>query len=249
MVDLFVILAFAALVVECRWALTRFHHFRWAWQRSVVAPCPRGLDPLRVSRRLLAGTGASVVVGTSAGIGAYRPSDRVIVLAPALVDAPGLGSLAVVVHEVGHAIQHRAGSPHLAINRVVRSVAPFVLGLGLYLGAAGCLDGSWVQLARGEAVVQIAILMGGVVGACERNASARGLDRLVQEFPVDPGTARDLRFLFESAAASYLSLPLSAFPMLIRVVGEAVAAEPDESTFHGRLSLDRETAPARAERR
>lgn len=233
--DLLVVLPLMALVLEGRWVVTRSQNFRRAWQRSLVTPRPEGLDPLEVSRSLLEGFGAEVVVEAGSGPGAYRPGDRTIVFAPDLVAAPGLGALAVVVHEVGHTIQHHDRSPFLTLNLVLRSVAPVLFGLGLVLGVIGCLDGSGIEIAWGESFAQAAFLMGAVVGACERNASARGLALLIQRVSIDPDVADDLRSLFETAVGSYLGLPLLALPVVGGIVGEAIDAEREDHAPAGRF--------------
>jgi Zn-dependent membrane protease YugP len=163
---------------------------------------------------LIDGAGARVAIAAEAWPGGYRRSDRTLLLAPDTVAAPSLAALAVVVHEVGHADQHRAAPVFVSLGQALRRIVPFIFLDALALGALAVAIGSARGLLIAEGAGELALLLALVASLLERDASARGARLLAGFAPLPSEEAAALRTLLVDAAWSYLALPFFGLPPL-----------------------------------
>lgn len=212
--------------------------FHVAWARALALPAPAGLEAVQTGEQLLAGLGwGRLGVGDRPGTGEYRPSERTVFLSSALLATDSLASLAVVVHEVGHASQQRNWARLLQANQSLQSIAPVAGAVGCVLAVTGTVESSPLGLLLGAITVEVAFILSGVVCALERDASARGLALLVGQVTIDSADLGVLRSLLNAAARAYLALPFRA----LTVLGAIVLSRFDTAE----VSVDNDNPPRR----
>lgn len=173
------------------------------WLRDCVLPLISDLAPP-----------AGVAAQSS---GCYDPRTRAIGLAPALIQQPSRATLAVIVHEIGHAAQQRDAPGLVALHPILRRVALAGLAAGAIAVGAGSVLGTGI-VGAGLLGVETSLLASLALVWLERDASQRGMRQFAvpRDDPADLWRA-DLALvqsILDAAALTYLAAPFDGLTLL-----------------------------------
>jgi hypothetical protein len=135
----------------------------------------------------------------------YDPRSKTLRLSDGVARQPSVAALAIVAHEIGHALQDDHGYGPLRLRsaivpavQVSSWVAPILFILGLVLGATGL---AWL----GVAAFALGAVFSLVTLPVEFNASRRGLHLLRTYQLVDASEARGAKAVLDAAALTYVA--------------------------------------------
>ncbi len=148
----------------------------------------------------------------------YDPRNDTLRLSKGVAQSASVGSLAIVAHELGHALQDEESYAPMRVRSAL--VAPvnigsqlgfvlFFVGFALSYFSGMYTIGRWISWA-GILGFCIAVLFALVTLPVEFNASRRGLAMLVDSELVAPSEMRYARNVLYAAALSYIALLLQA---------------------------------------
>ena len=168
----------------------------------------RGLTGLAAAQAILgpeglAGVTVKGVPGTLSDH--YDPRDKSLGLSAGVAQQPSVASLAIVAHEIGHALQdHNAYAPLKLRGAIVPAVqvsawvAPLLFMLGWWLKMTGL---AWL----GVGMFAIAAVFALVTLPVEFDASRRGLQLLQRYQLVDGRELQGAKAVLDAAALTYVA--------------------------------------------
>ena len=135
----------------------------------------------------------------------YDPRAKKLGLSAGVARVPSVASLAIVAHEIGHALQHHYGYAPLRLRgalvpavQVSSWVAPILFLIGFWLNMANL---AWVAVI----LFGLAAVFALVTLPVEFDASRRGL-RLLQTYQLaDGGEMRGAKTVLDAAALTYVA--------------------------------------------
>jgi Zn-dependent membrane protease YugP len=168
----------------------------------------RGLTGLDAARAILRPEGLSDV--TVKGVPGtltdhYNPQDRSLGLSQSVAQQPSVASLAIVAHEIGHALQdHTAYAPLKLRGAIVPAVqvSPWI-AYGLF--ALGAFMNSSALLGLGILVFSATVIFALVTLPVEFDASRRGLHLLQTYQLVDGRELQGAKAVLDAAALTYVA--------------------------------------------
>lgn len=187
-----------------------------AYQKGLNVRNWEGVTGLQAAQQLArhAGLGLNVTVIPGALNDHYDPRDQTLRLSQEVAGSPSVGALAIVAHELGHAMQDDEGYAPLRVRSAL--VAP--VNIGTQLGAILFMIGFFLSyLASGLSELGRIISWAGVLGFCmaalfalvtlpvEFNASRRGLGLLAESGLVMEGEMGYARNVLNAAALTYVA--------------------------------------------
>jgi Zn-dependent membrane protease YugP len=201
-----------------------------AYAKYTRVPNQRGLTGLDAARIILPGEGLGYV--SIEGIPGeltdhYDPRSKKLGLSAGVANQPSVASLAVTVHEIGHALQDNQNYGPLKLRsaivpavQVSSWVAPIMFFIGLLLGAT--------QLAwLGIILFGLGAVFALVTLPVEFNASKRGLQLLQTYQLADGQEIKGAKAVLDAAALTYVAALAQALMTLLYYV-----------SFMGRRSND-----------
>jgi Zn-dependent membrane protease YugP len=201
-----------------------------AYAKYTRVPNQRGLTGLDAARIILPGEGLGHV--SIEGIPGeltdhYDPRSKKLGLSAGVANQPSVASLAVTVHEIGHALQDNQNYGPLKLRsaivpavQVSSWVAPIMFFIGLLLGAT--------QLAwLGIILFGLGAVFALVTLPVEFNASKRGLQLLQTYQLADGQEIKGAKAVLDAAALTYVAALAQALMTLLYYV-----------SFMGRRSND-----------
>jgi Zn-dependent membrane protease YugP len=187
---------------------------RWGRYRNT-----HGLTGVEAARRLLQGGGLSDVTlePTSGRLSDhYDPRRRILRLSPQVAQTDSVASLAIVAHEVGHAVQHREGYGPMRIRAALVPAAQVGSYLGYILIILGLvlniLDLAWLGVLAfaGGAAFALATI------PVELNASTRARALLTQTGMItSEEERRGVGAVLNAAAFTYVAALAGALLQLL----------------------------------
>lgn len=143
----------------------------------------------------------------------YDPRDKTLHLSPEVYNSNSIAALAIVSHEVGHALQDATSYGPMKARSVLVPAAQFSSGgaiwlviIGLFMGAGG-LGLAWA----GVALMGAGVLFYLATLPVEINASKRGLAMLTNTgVLVTPDEQKGAKDVLSAAAWTYVAALLSA---------------------------------------
>jgi len=181
----------------------------------------RNMSGLETARRLLRGNllGHVSVQGTRGVMSDhYDPRRKVLSLSRGVAESPSVAALAIVAHEVGHAVQDQADYAPL---RVRSGLVP-VVNLGTWMGMILFFVGILIQ-ASGIVWLGIIVFSGSVVFALvtlpvERDASRRALQMLKAAGLVGTTDIQGVQAVLSAASLTYVAALAQAVSQLLYFV-------------------------------
>lgn len=206
------------LFVEIWAAIWAQGRYRRSWRQITLAEARwPSLSADAAVRQLLrrAGLDGIAVRPGPLTTAAYDPATRTIRLPSAIAESVSPALLAVIAHEVGHAVQDRDTGWVLALHHIASSISPIATALGLPTLAMGGLAGHQAAVLLGSTLCLGSALLSVAAVAIEVDATRRGLALLSEPVIARPDL-QPLRDFCYAAALTYLTMP---FWLLAPAVG------------------------------
>jgi len=154
----------------------------------------------------------------------YDPSKKVLRLSPAVANTPSVAALGIVAHEVGHAVQDKAGYAFLRFRTSLVPAANlgstlgyiFVI-LGMFLVMFGAKFGMTVVWA-GVFLFSLAVIFSLITLPVEFNASNRARQMLRSTGMVSTQEYDGASAVLSAAALTYVAATLQAIAQLFYFV-------------------------------
>jgi Zn-dependent membrane protease YugP len=150
----------------------------------------------------------------------YDPTDQALRLSPDVYDGRSVSAAGVAAHEAGHAIQHAAGYPLIAVRqklvgpaRIGSQMSYFVIIAGILLHFAGL---AWLGVILFGAVLLFEI----VTVPVEIDASSRAKKRLVEAGLVTPSEASGVASVLNAAAFTYIAAVVTSLLTLLYFISQ-----------------------------
>ena len=148
----------------------------------------------------------------------YDPRGKVLRLSPGVANGRSIASLAIVAHEVGHAVQDHQGYAMMRFRSSLVPAANLGSNLGIWLVFGGIifnLSGlAWVGIALFGAAVLFTV----VTLPVELNASSRALDMLKKTNLLSQHDLKGAKSVLSAAALTYVAALAQAILQLLYFV-------------------------------
>jgi len=180
----------------------------------------RNLTGVQVAQYLLRANGLNLNVSGTPGnlTDHYDPRDKTLYLSQGVAQTPSVAALAIVAHEVGHAVQDAQG--YLPMRFRAFLVAPANAGpwigyilfiIGIFINASGLV---WL----GIAFFSLGLLFALATLPVEFNASSRALQMLRSSALVGQGEVDAAKAVLTAAALTYVAAAAQALSQLLYYV-------------------------------
>lgn len=154
----------------------------------------------------------------------YDPRGKVMRLSEGSARMPSVAAMAVVAHELGHAMQDKQGYFWLQLRsgivgaaNIGSSFGTILVFIGLMLGAAARQSGSigWTIAVVGLILMSAAVFFSLVTLPVELNASARAREMLMRNGLVNTEEAKGVSSMLNAAALTYIAGAAQAVMQLL----------------------------------
>lgn len=180
----------------------------------------RNLTGIQAAQYLLRANGLNLNVNGTPGYltDHYDPRDKTLYLSEGVAQTPSVAALAIVAHEVGHAVQDAQG--YLPMRLRAFLVAPANIGpwigyiffiVGIIINASGLV---WL----GIAAFSLGLLFALATLPVEFNASSRALAMLRNSALVGQGEVDAAKAVLTAAALTYVAAAAQALSQLLYYV-------------------------------
>jgi Zn-dependent membrane protease YugP len=191
-----------------------------AYEKYTQVRNARNITGVQAAEYLLRANGLNLNVNGTPGqlTDHYDPRDKTLYLSQGVANTPSVASLAIVAHEVGHAVQDAEGYAPMRVRAWL--VAPATLGpwVGYILFIAGIFinmsDLVWLGIAFFSASLAFALATLPV----EFNASQRALAMLRSSALVGQGEVDAAQAVLTAAALTYVAAAAQALSTLLYYV-------------------------------
>lgn len=177
----------------------------------------RNLTGVQVAQYLLRANGLNLdVKGTPGNLtDHYDPRDKTLYLSAGVAQTPSVASLAIVAHEVGHAVQDAQGYAPLRLRAWL--VAP--ANIGPWVGYILFIIGIFINLSGlvwlGIAFFSLSLVFALATLPVEFNASQRALAMLRSSALVGQGEVEAAQSVLTAAALTYIAAAAQALSTLL----------------------------------
>ena len=180
----------------------------------------KNLTGADVAQRLLRANGLNLNVNGTAGqlTDHYDPRDKTLYLSAGVAQTPSVAALAIVAHEVGHAVQDSQGYTPMRLRAYL--VAPANIGpwvgyilfiIGIFINISGLV---WL----GIAFFSMGLVFSLATLPVEFNASQRALTMLRSSALVGPGEVDAAQSVLTAAALTYVAAAAQTLSTLLYYV-------------------------------
>ena len=153
----------------------------------------------------------------------YDPRGKVMRLSQGSAQEPSVAAMAVVAHELGHAMQDKQGYFWLQLRSGIVGIANIgsnfgilLVFVGLMLGAAARQSGfGWALAVAGLALMSAAVVFSLITLPVELNASARAREMLARNGLVTAQEAQGVSSMLNAAALTYIAAAAQAVLQLL----------------------------------
>jgi len=189
-----------------------------AYRKYLRVPNARGVTGLAAARELLSVAGLSNVSieGTSGALtDHYDPRTRTLRLSRGVADTPSVASVAIVAHEVGHAVQHATGYTPMKVRSSLVPVVNIGSWLGPILFILGLMMASTELATVGLVGFSLAAVFALVTVPVELNASSRALAMLQSSGIIMGDEVAGARSVLTAAALTYIAALAQAISTIL----------------------------------
>lgn len=191
-----------------------------AYEKYTQVRNARNITGVQAAEYLLRANGLNLNVNGTPGqlTDHYDPRDKTLYLSQGVANTPSVASLAIVAHEVGHAVQDAEGYAPMRVRAWL--VAPATLGpwvgyilfiAGIFINMSGLV---WLGIAFFSASLAFALATLPV----EFNASQRALAMLRSSALVGQGEVDAAQAVLTAAALTYVAAAAQALSTLLYYV-------------------------------
>jgi hypothetical protein len=180
----------------------------------------RNLTGVQVAQYLLRANGLGLNISGTPGnlTDHYDPRDKTLYLSPGVAQTPSVAALAIVAHEVGHAVQDAQGYAPLRLRAWL--VAP--ANIGPWIGYLLFIIGIFINLSGlvwlGIAFFSLSLVFALATLPVEFNASQRALAMLRSSALVGQGEVEAAQAVLTAAALTYVAAAAQALSTLLYYV-------------------------------
>jgi Zn-dependent membrane protease YugP len=199
-----------------------------AYRKGLQVPNQQRLSGMQGTDVLLRRAGLSLPVETIGGqlTDHYDPRSKTLRLSSGVASSASVGALAIVAHEIGHALQDDEDYAPLR----VRSALVTPVNIGTQLGSIMFMLGLFLSYLSGLSSIGRVVSWVGIAGFCmaalfalvtlpvELNASRRGLALLSSSGMVAEGQMRYARNVLTAAALTYIAALAQALAQVMYFV-------------------------------
>ncbi|RME47599.1 MAG: zinc metallopeptidase [Chloroflexi bacterium] len=214
---LYLILTMPALLL----ALYAQWKVRSAYTKYSQVPNERGISGYQAAQELLSANGlyGIDIEGVPGDLSDhYDPRGKVLRLSQGVANGRSIASLAIVAHEVGHAVQDKQGYAMLRFRSSLVPAANLGSTLGIWLAFGGIIFG-WSGLAwLGIALFSAAVVFTLVTLPVELNASSRALEMLKRTNLLSQHDLKGAKSVLSAAALTYVAALAQAVLQLVYLV-------------------------------
>lgn len=191
-----------------------------AFNRGSKIPNARGMSGLETAKSILAYNQLDLPIQKSKGMLSdhYDPIKKKLALSPEVHDGKSISSMAVAAHEVGHALQHKAGYAMIKVRTFIFPVVSFSSWLAPILIILGFVVTMPQLLWAGIWLYSAAVLFTLVTLPVEFDASKRAMYMINQLGLVSADESREAKKVLNAAALTYVAAALTAVLELVRLV-------------------------------
>lgn len=195
----------------------------------------RNLTGVQVAQSLLRANGLNLNVSGTPGelTDHYDPRNKTLYLSQGVAQTPSVAALAIVAHEVGHAVQDAQGYLPMRLRAflvVPANVGPWIgyilFIIGIFINAAGSNAAGLVWL--GIAFFSLGLLFALATLPVEFNASNRALAMLRNSALVGQGEVDAAKAVLNAAALTYVAAATQALSQLLYYVFVALRMRSDD---------------------
>ncbi|MCX7841088.1 MAG: zinc metallopeptidase [Anaerolineae bacterium] len=180
----------------------------------------RNLTGIQAAQYLLRANGLNLNVNGTPGYltDHYDPRDKTLYLSEGVAHTPSVAALAIVAHEVGHAVQDAQG--YLPMRLRAFLVAPANIGpwVGYILFIVGIIINASGLVWLGIAAFSLGLLFALATLPVEFNASSRALAMLRNSALVGQGEVDAAKAVLTAAALTYVAAAAQALSQLLYYV-------------------------------
>jgi len=178
------------------------------------------ISGLEVAQYLMRATGLNLNVSGTPGnlTDHYDPRDKTLYLSQGVANTPSVAALAIVAHEVGHAVQDLQGYAPMRFRAFL--VAP--ANAGPWIGYIFFIIGIFINMSGlvwlGIAFFSLGLLFSLATLPVEFNASSRALQMLRSSALVGQGEVDAAKAVLTAAALTYVAAAAQALSQLLYYV-------------------------------
>jgi uncharacterized protein len=209
-------------------ALYAQYKVRSTFQKYSKVPSAQGLNGMQVAQVLMRNEGLEhLQVNTVPGelTDFYNPADKSINLSQGSVK-PSVAAMAIVAHELGHAVQDKQGyfwlrarASIVGIANMGSNLGVMLFFLGMILGAAQSQSGiGWTLALGGVILFAAAVAFTLVTLPVEFNASSRAREMLMRNGLVTREEMGGVSAMLNAAALTYVAAAAQAVSQLLYFV-------------------------------
>lgn len=194
---------------------------RTAYEKYSEVPNERGISGYQAAQELIRANGlyGVEVEGAQGDLSDhYDPRKKVLRLSPGVANGRSVASLAIVAHEVGHAVQDQQ---EYAMMRLRSALVPAVnigSSLGIWLFIGGMFLNIMGLSILGVALFSLAVVFALVTLPVELNASSRALEMLKSTNLLSRHDIKGAKSVLRAAALTYVAALAQAVMQLLYFV-------------------------------
>ncbi len=181
---------------------------RSTYERYLRVPNAARMTGIDAARTLLRSTGLSLKVEGAQGVLSdhYDPRSKTLRLSRGVAESSSVGAVAIVAHEMGHAMQDAQAFALLRLRSGLVPIVNFSSWLGPLIFMAGFLLGSESLAMAGVLLFSGAVVFALLTLPVELDASRRALELLRSSGIVtDAGGLKGARSVLSAAALTYVA--------------------------------------------
>jgi Zn-dependent membrane protease YugP len=211
-------LYFVMLIPAMLLALWAQAQVKSAYNKYTQVPNSRGITGLQAAQYLMSAQGLENlnVEGTPGQLSDhYDPRSKTLRLSPAVAQQPSVASVAIVAHELGHALQDKTGYAPLKLRGAIVPAVRLspMIAYGLFM--VGFLFASSQLFNIGIVVFSLTVVFSLITLPVEFNASRRGLQMLESHTILDNTEMKGAQAVLRAAALTYVAAAVQSLVTLL----------------------------------
>jgi len=213
-------LYFVFLVPGLLLALWAQSQVKSAYGKYTRVPNARGLTGLQAAQQLMPAMGLSLNVEGTPGelTDHYDPRSKTLRLSEGVARTPSVASVAIVAHELGHAMQDKQGYAPLKLRSAIVPAVQISPMIAYGLFVIGFLMASAALQNLGIIFFSLTVVFALITLPVELNASSRGL-KMLQSYQLLDGTEmKGAQSVLRAAALTYVAAAVQALLTLLYFV-------------------------------
>jgi Zn-dependent membrane protease YugP len=213
-------LYFLMLVPALLLALWAQSQVRSAYNKYTKVPNHRGVTGLQAAQQLIPALGLTLnIEGTPGELSDhYDPRHKTLRLSAGVAKQPSVASVAIVAHELGHAMQDKTGYMPLKLRGAIVPAVQLSPMIAYALFFAGFIFASTTLSNLGIIVFSLTVVFSLITLPVEFNASRRGLQMLESYQLLDSQEMGGARAVLRAAALTYVAAAVQSLLTLLYLV-------------------------------